>query len=704
MAVLPRTEGRSVRVAQQPIVRLPGGEGLSTVAAAWGQAARVLGGFAEDERREREAEDIANAREAGAGDVTIGPDGAPRLNTVDNSTAANRARRVAALAVYEARSEDSWNRTAVTLRGQAEGDPAKFRTLFDSARADALAAVPDGMRPRAEALWSRLGARHETDMLRDRLRQDDANNVAALRTGLSMARQRLWSLADLGQREGPVWTEAQGNYDTAIGRLRAAGLLNAEQEAQERALAAAEGEARTIAARTVATARGPQGAAAVPAAFRAPFEAAVQAAGLSPAEANAFAGLVAVESSWNPTARNPNSSARGLTQVIRGTAAQLGVSWEDLDRPEVALAAGARYFRQQLDRHGGNVRLALRDYYAGPNQTDPRILAEGERHATRALARAGVGGAVADQLEADLTALEMPEERRNRIVTQARGDLARVDAERRISLQDVGLAAQDLTARLHAGYDIPPDALFDLARRANDLGDPALSARLLRQAEVQGTLVAARRLPLAELQQAAAGAAARAGQEGADGRSALLADGYRRLLVAKQQALQQDALAYGTRLHTPVTGPLAPIDWTNPEAARAGLSDRVQQARRVAELEGVPALPLTAPELAGLKAAWANAAPDVQAAQLRTLVAGLGPEGYAAVLGKIGGERDGALMAVAGAVGQRDVLLARQMLDGHAIIRDAKLGVWAPSRPGRRRWGATCGGCWARCRRRRWSR
>lgn len=682
MATIPRTEGRSVRIAQQPIVQFPGGEGAAAVSNAFANAARLFGGELGYRLRQREQEDIANAAEAGAGDVTLGPDGFPQLNPVDNSTPANRARRARSIGAYESQVEAAWQRQAVDLRGQANDDPEKFRGLFDAAREGALERVHPEMRARGELIWSKLGALHETDMLRARQRQDDANATAALRTGLTMARQRLWDLADLGQREGPMWTEAQANYETALGRLRGARLLNPEQEAQERALAAAEGEARTIAARTVAAARGPQGAAGVPAQFRAPFDAAVQAAGLSPVQANAFAGLVGVESNWNPAARNPASTARGLTQVLRGTAENPGfgippVSHDDLDKPEIALLHGARYFKAMLEANGGNVRLALRDYYAGPGQTDAAKLADGERYATRVLARAGVGGAVVDQLDADLTAINIPEDRRNRIIVQARGDLARVDAERRVAVQDVTLQAQELTARLHAGYDIPPDALFDLARRANEMGEPVLSARLARQAEVQGTLVAARRLPLADLQQAASAAAARAGQEGADGTSAVLADGYRKLVEAKARELQQDALSYGTRIHQPVTGALQPIDWSNPDSARAVLSDRVQQARRVAELEGVRVLPLTAGEMQDLKARVSEG-DATQRAALLGMLTGLGGRPMLRVLDKLdlGNDRERSFAVAAGVAARGDTRLASEILSGGEVLRNNPITGW----------------------------
>jgi soluble lytic murein transglycosylase-like protein len=95
-------------------------------------------------------------------------------------------------------------------------------------------------------------------------------------------------------------------------------------------------------------------------AFGAEIDAAAATSGIDPA---LLKGLVSQESGFDPNARS-GAGAVGLTQLMPGTAASLGVS-NPLD-PVQSLQGGAKYLRQQLDRFGGDERLALAAYNAGP--------------------------------------------------------------------------------------------------------------------------------------------------------------------------------------------------------------------------------------------------------------------------------------------------------------------------------------------------
>ncbi|MFZ5742903.1 MAG: lytic transglycosylase domain-containing protein [Pseudomonadota bacterium] len=74
--------------------------------------------------------------------------------------------------------------------------------------------------------------------------------------------------------------------------------------------------------------------------------------------------LVWQESRWRTNAISP-AGARGLAQLMPGTARELGVNPDD---PLANLEGGARYLRQQLNTFGGDLEKALAAYNAGPNR------------------------------------------------------------------------------------------------------------------------------------------------------------------------------------------------------------------------------------------------------------------------------------------------------------------------------------------------
>lgn len=102
-------------------------------------------------------------------------------------------------------------------------------------------------------------------------------------------------------------------------------------------------------------------AAGVPARYVGKVQELAQRYDLSPSLIEA---LVWQESRWRENAVS-HAGARGLAQLMPGTAKYLGVNPDD---PMQNLEGGARYLREQLNRFDGNLEHALAAYNAGPGR------------------------------------------------------------------------------------------------------------------------------------------------------------------------------------------------------------------------------------------------------------------------------------------------------------------------------------------------
>ncbi len=94
--------------------------------------------------------------------------------------------------------------------------------------------------------------------------------------------------------------------------------------------------------------------------YDATIAAAAQRNGIDPAVLH---GLIQQESGFDPSSHS-SAGAVGLTQLMPGTAASLGVA-NPLD-PTESIDGGARYLGQMLRQFAGNVSDALAAYNAGP--------------------------------------------------------------------------------------------------------------------------------------------------------------------------------------------------------------------------------------------------------------------------------------------------------------------------------------------------
>ncbi len=88
-----------------------------------------------------------------------------------------------------------------------------------------------------------------------------------------------------------------------------------------------------------------------------------EAAALHGIDANLIRAIMRAESSFNAKTVSP-AGAKGLMQIMPALAKELGVT--DPFDPRQNIMAGARYLRQLLDAHKGNLALTLASYNAGP--------------------------------------------------------------------------------------------------------------------------------------------------------------------------------------------------------------------------------------------------------------------------------------------------------------------------------------------------
>jgi soluble lytic murein transglycosylase-like protein len=88
--------------------------------------------------------------------------------------------------------------------------------------------------------------------------------------------------------------------------------------------------------------------------------------------------VISVESNFDPYAKNPDSTASGLMQLIKGTADWVSSQWnisfdwtQNRFDPAKNIELGTRYLAYQLNRYGGSIPDAISAYYSGTANSDP---------------------------------------------------------------------------------------------------------------------------------------------------------------------------------------------------------------------------------------------------------------------------------------------------------------------------------------------
>lgn len=136
-------------------------------------------------------------------------------------------------------------------------------------------------------------------------------------------------------------------------------------------------------AQEAAPTQGPWSKFAAPAAPTAPtqggdFEPLIQkAASQYGVPAEDIRAIIGTESSFNPKARS-KKGAGGLMQIMPNTAVDLGVS--DVYDPAQNIDGGTRYYKQMLEKYGGDKEKALAAYNWGPGNMDKTIAKMGDNY------------------------------------------------------------------------------------------------------------------------------------------------------------------------------------------------------------------------------------------------------------------------------------------------------------------------------------
>jgi soluble lytic murein transglycosylase-like protein len=86
---------------------------------------------------------------------------------------------------------------------------------------------------------------------------------------------------------------------------------------------------------------------------------------------NLIKAIIAKESTFNPDAKNPSSTATGLMQLLRGTAAWMsGGASVDLKDPNTNISLGTKYLSILMKKNKGDLEHSIADYYAGTAYKD----------------------------------------------------------------------------------------------------------------------------------------------------------------------------------------------------------------------------------------------------------------------------------------------------------------------------------------------
>ncbi|MCM0018905.1 MAG: hypothetical protein NBV67_02830 [Tagaea sp.] len=218
---------------------------------------------------------------------------------------------------------------------------------------------------------------------------------------------------------------------------------------------------------------------------------------------------------------------------------------------------------------------------------------------------------------------------KNDLAAQAMGRLRDLEVQRRVEADDARTRADADLERLRLGINVDLTALDGHRRRLIAAGEPEAARRVGQTMEVSREIRGLAQQPIPDIDRVIGALDERRAVGTASTAEGMMLQEAVRIRDRKVRGLQDDALSYGVAQHQAMVGKLAPLNFADPAALQAGVTERMRQARLIAEREGVAVAPFTKPELTEI-AGRADALKGDRRAQL---------DWFARVTAELGDER-----------------------------------------------------------------
>lgn len=270
--------------------------------------------------------------------------------------------------------------------------------------------------------------------------------------------------------------------------------------------------------------------------------------------------------------------------------------------------------------------------------------------------------------------LNIPENRRLRIVEIARRQIRQAETIRAGQLVEVRAEAADIERRLQLGFPVDPGKVVEIAGRAEELGDHEYAKDLRASMDLQAEVEAFGLNGLKDQRLTLKAMIDQANDPNASAADAERAIAFQKAHAIKAKALASDAFAYGIEAYERDLGVITPLDFSQKHEEVAGvLKARLKAAQHIQDLDGVPVIPMTVGEIDRLAGVIETSPAGDQALLMATLADGLGPEYLPAVMEKLidkGGQVR--TFTTAAGLSQADAGLGRDVLFGNEVRQDNK--------------------------------